>query len=68
MARGQEETSTNQVGRRRASPWESSIVSSLVVAMSVEELRSVKPEKNSIFLKKGKTVIRLKTGNSLDLG
>ena len=40
MARGQEETSTSQVGRRRGTPRESPIASSLVAAMSVEELRS----------------------------
>ena len=40
MARGHEETSNNKVGRKRGTPWETPIVSSLVTAMSVEELRS----------------------------
>ena len=40
MARGQEETSTSQAGRRRGTPRESPTASCLVVAMSVEELRS----------------------------
>ena len=40
MMRGQEETSTSQVGRRRGSSRESLIASSLVAFMFVEELRS----------------------------
>ena len=40
MTRGQDETSTSQVGRKRGIPWETPIASSLVAAMSVEELRS----------------------------
>ena len=40
MTRGQEETSTNQVGRRKGSSWESPTTSSLLASMSVEELRS----------------------------
>ena len=40
MTRGQEETSTNQVGYNRGSSRESPIVSSLVDSMSVEKLRS----------------------------
>ena len=40
MARGQEETSTNQVGHRRGTTRETSSSSSLVAAMFVEELRS----------------------------
>ena len=40
MERGQEETSTSQAGRKRGTPRESPIASSLVAAMSVEELRS----------------------------
>ena len=39
--RGQEETSTSQVGRRRGSSRESPTSSSLVASMSVEELRSL---------------------------
>ena len=40
MERGQEETSTNQVGRRRGPSQESPNASRLVASMSVEELRS----------------------------
>ena len=40
MARGHKEASTSQAGRKRGTPWETPIVSSLVAAMSVEELRS----------------------------
>ena len=40
MARGQEETSTIQVGRRRGTSRESPTIRSPVAAMSVEELRS----------------------------
>ena len=39
MAKGQEETSTSHVGRRRGPSRESPIASSLVSSMSVEELR-----------------------------
>ena len=39
MARGEEVTSTNRAERRRLSPRESPSASSLVVAMSMEELR-----------------------------
>ena len=39
MVRGHEETSTSQARRKRGTSWETPIVSSLVVAMSVEELR-----------------------------
>ena len=39
MARGHEEVSTSQAGRRRGTPWEMPIANSLVVAMSAEELR-----------------------------
>ena len=39
MARGKEEVSTSQAGRRRGTPRETPIASSLVVAMPVEELR-----------------------------
>ena len=38
--RGQEETSTSQVGRRKGSSRESPITSNLVSSMSMEELRS----------------------------
>ena len=40
MTRGQEETSTSQVGRKRGFDRESPTVSSLVASMSVEELTS----------------------------
>ena len=40
MVRGQEETSTSQAGCRRGTTWEMPTASSLVAAMSVEELRS----------------------------
>ena len=39
MARGYEEVSGSQVGCRRVTPWETPTASSLVVAMSAEELR-----------------------------
>ena len=39
-ARGHEEDSTNQAERKRRTPRETSIVSSLVTVMYVEELRS----------------------------
>ena len=40
MARGHEEASTSQAGRKRGTPRETPIVSRLVIAMFVEELRS----------------------------
>ena len=40
MARGQEETSTNQVGHRRGPSQESPSISNLVSSMSMEEFRS----------------------------
>ena len=39
MTRGHEEISTSQVGRRSGIPWETPTASSLVVIMSVEELK-----------------------------
>ena len=42
MVRGHEEASTSQVGCKRGTPQEMSTVSSLVVAMSIEDLRSFK--------------------------
>ena len=39
MARGHKEVSTSQVGRRRGTSRETNTVSSLVAAMSTEELR-----------------------------
>ena len=40
MARGQEETSTNQVGRKRGPGWDAPSVSSIISSLSMEELRS----------------------------
>ena len=40
MARGQEETSTSQVGRRRGPSWDSPSARSLISSLSMEELRS----------------------------
>ena len=40
MAGGQEETSTSQVGRKRGTPRDTPTTSSLVAAMSIEELKS----------------------------
>ena len=42
MSRGHEEALTSQVGRKRGTPREMPTISSLVVAMSVEDLRSFK--------------------------
>ena len=41
MVRGHEEASTSQVGRKRGNPLETPMVSSLVTAMFVEDLRSL---------------------------
>ena len=40
MVRGQEETSTSQVGRRRGLVWDMSSVSSIISSLYMEELRS----------------------------
>ena len=40
MARGQEETSTSQVGRRRGPSWDTPSASNLISSLSMEELRS----------------------------
>ena len=40
MARGHDEASTSQIGRKRGTPRETPMVSSLVLAMFVEDLRS----------------------------
>ena len=50
MTRGQEETSTSQVGQRRGSNRESPIASILVASMSVEELRPFCRVPNNISL------------------
>ena len=39
MTKGYEEVSSNQAKRRRVTPWETPTISSLVAAMSIEELR-----------------------------
>ena len=39
MARGEEDTSTSRVGRRRLAPQESPTASSLIAAIFMEELR-----------------------------
>ena len=50
MIRGQEETSTNQVVRRKGSNRESPTTSNLVSSISMEELRSFCRVPNSISL------------------
>ena len=50
MVRGQEETSTSRVGRRRGTSRESPTAISLVAAMSVKELRSFCQVPNDISL------------------
>ena len=40
MVRDHEETSTSQARCKRGTPWEMATISSLVTAMSIEELRS----------------------------
>ena len=50
MTRGQEKTSTSQVGCRRGPSRESLITSSFVASMSVEELRSFCRVPNGINL------------------
>ena len=58
MARGQEETSTSQAGHKRGIPRESPTASSLVAAISVEDLRSFcqVPENISLELSDGAAV------------
>ena len=48
MARGQEETSTSQVGRRTGPSWDTPSASSLISFLSMEELRSYCRIPNSI--------------------
>ena len=57
MMRGQQETSTNQVGRRRGSSQELPTASSLMASMFVEELRSFcgVPDNISLELSDGPT-------------
>ena len=61
MARGQEETYTNQTGRKRGTPWESPTASSLVATMFVEELISFcqVPADISLELSNGVTVSKV---------
>ena len=40
MARGQEETSTSQVGRKRGPTWGTPSTSSIISSLSMEELRA----------------------------
>ena len=42
MERGHEEASTSQAGRKRGTPRETPTISSLVTAMCVEDLRSLR--------------------------
>ena len=51
MARGKEETSTNQTGRKRGTPLKMSTASTLVATMFVEELRSFNQVPTDISLK-----------------
>ena len=51
MIRGQEDTSTSQVGRRKGSNRESAIASSFVASMSMERLRSFCRVSKGISLK-----------------
>ena len=51
LARGHEETSTSQAGRKRGTSRETPTVSSLVAAMSIEELRSFSQVPADIKLK-----------------
>ena len=48
MARGQEETSTSQVGRKREPSWDMPSASSLISSLSMEELRSYFQISNNI--------------------
>ena len=50
MVRGHEETSTSQARRKKGTTWEMPTISSLVVAMSVEELRSFNQVPTNIIL------------------
>ena len=51
MTRGHEEASTNQAKRKRGTPRETPTASSLVAAMSVEDLTSFRQVPTSIILK-----------------
>ena len=50
MVRGHEEASTNQAGCKRGTPRETPTVSTLVAAMSVEDLRSFRQVPTAIRL------------------
>ena len=50
MVIGQEESSTNQAGHKRGTPREMPTANSLVVAMSIEELRSFSQVPTNISL------------------
>ena len=66
MARGQEETSTSQVGRRRGPNQELPSARSLVSSMSLEELRSFFqiPDSISLELSNGPAVSTVGEANS----
>ena len=57
MVRGHREVLTSQAGRKRGTPLETSTASSLVVAMSVEELRLYNqiPAKINLEMSNGST-------------
>ena len=59
MERGHEKASTSQAGRKRGTPRETPTVSSLVVAMSVDELRSFKKIPATIRLEVSKGTVTL---------
>ena len=59
MMRGQEETSTSQVGRMKGSSGELPTASSLVSSMSMEELRSFCRVPDDIILELSKGPARL---------
>ena len=67
MARGHEEVSTNQAGRSRGIPRETLTASSLVAAMSVEELRlySQIPAEISLETTNGAVVSTVEEANNV---
>ena len=67
MVRGQEEGSISQAGRKRGTPRETPTASSLVSAMSIEELRffSQVPTGISLELSNGSTVSTVGEANNV---
>ena len=67
MARDLEEASTSQVGRKRGTPQETSTVNSLVVAMSVEDLRSFRqvPAAIRLLMSDGATTLIVGTTDNV---